>query len=184
MDIVVVHRCCWREKRKGESVETNRSRAGKSDELSRRGAIRRIGAGGLAAALLTRGLTPAAAEDATPVGGTPEAAGGAYLAIRQYALAANAAMDELLGRVETGFVPIVRGVPGYQEYIFVDTGGGTLMTISVFDDQAGAEESTRRAADWVKQNLAGMFQGPPTVTTGTVRLHDLGGGATAATPAP
>ncbi len=168
-------------------METHRSQVemlGAANELSRRGAIRKMGAGGLAAALLARGLTVATAQDATPVGGTTGAAGGAYLAIRHYALAANASMDEVLGRVETGFVPIVRGVPGFQEYFFVDTGGDTLLTISVFNDEAGAEESTRWAADWVKQNLAGMFQGPPTVTTGTVRLHDLGGGALAATPAP
>ena len=50
-------------------------------------------------------------------------------------------------------------------------------------DQAGADESTRRAADWVQQNLAGFFVGPPTVTTGSVWLHDVGGNMSA-TPAP
>jgi hypothetical protein len=50
-----------------------------------------------------------------------------------------------------------------------------VISISVFADQAGAEESTRRAADWVQQNLAGFFAGPPTVTTGSVWLHDVGG---------
>jgi hypothetical protein len=70
-------------------------------------------------------------------------------------------------------MPIVRQVPGYLEYFLVETSEGVL-SISVFTDQAGAEESTRRAADWVQQNLAGFFAGPPVVTTGSVWLHDAG----------
>jgi hypothetical protein len=58
-----------------------------------------------------------------------------------------------------------------------------VISISLFADQAGAEESTRRAADWVQQNLADFFAGPPTVTTGSVWLHAVGG-EMAGTPAP
>jgi hypothetical protein len=70
-------------------------------------------------------------------------------------------------------MPIVKGVPGFREYFLVETDEG-VISISVFDDQAGAEESTARAADWVQQNLADIFAGPPEVTTGSVWLHDTG----------
>jgi hypothetical protein len=113
--------------------------------------------------------------------GTP-AAGRAYLAIRQYQLAPGHTMAELAAAVEDGFLPIVRAVPGFQEYALVETGEGPV-SISVFADQAGAEESTRRAADWVQQRLAGFFAGPPTVTTGGVWLHEVGG-ARLGTPTP
>ena len=102
------------------------------------------------------------------------AAGRAYLAIRQYQLAPGHTMEELHAAVESGFMPIVKQVPSYREYFLVETGDG-VISISVFDDPAGAEESTARAADWVQQNLAGFFTGPPTVTTGSVWLHDVGG---------
>jgi len=82
--------------------------------------------------------------------------------------------------VESGFLPIIRQVPGFLEYFLVETGEGVL-SISTFTDQAGSEESTRRAADWVSKNLAGFFAGPPTVTIGSVWLHDAGG-AMAGTP--
>jgi hypothetical protein len=91
-------------------------------------------------------------------------------------------MEELAAAVESGFVPILREVPGYREYSLVETGEG-VISISVFADQAGAEESTRRAADWVQQNLAGFFAGPPTVTAGSVWLHDFGAAMSGA-PAP
>ncbi len=113
--------------------------------------------------------------------GTP-AAGRAYLAIRQYRLAPGRTMEELVATVGSGLVPILRQVPGFQEHFLVETSEGVL-SISVFADRAGAEESTRRAADWVQQNLTGFFTGPPAVTTGSVWLHEVGG-ALPGTPAP
>ena len=113
--------------------------------------------------------------------GTP-AAGRAFLAMRQYQLAPGHTMEELATLVESGFLPIVQQVPGYQEYFLIETGDG-VISISVFADQAGAEESTARAADWVQQTLAGFFTGPPAVTTGSVWLHD-GGGEMSGTPVP
>ena len=140
----------------------------------------RLGGGGLAVLLASSDI-PAAAQEASPMAGTP-AAGRAYLAIRQYQLAPGRTMDELYAVVESGFIPIVRQVPGFQEYFLVETGEG-VISISVFADQTGAEESTRRAADWIQQNMAGFYTGPPTTTTGSVWLHDVGG-AMSGTPAP
>jgi hypothetical protein len=128
------------------------------------------------ALLANRVISAAAQEAGTPV------AGRAYLAIREYQLAPDRTMEELHAAVESGFMPIVKDVPGFREYLLVETGEG-VISISVFEDQAGAEESTARAADWVQENLADFFAGPPTVTTGSVWLHDVGG-VTPGTPAP
>jgi hypothetical protein len=151
-----------------------------SAALSRRSAVLRLGSGGLAALLVSSGI-PAAAQEASPMAGTT-AADRAYLAIRQYQLAPGRTMEELHAAVESGFMPIVKQVSGFQEYFLVETGEG-VISISVFADQAGAEESTAQAADWVQQNLADFFAGPPTVTTGSVWLHEVGG-EFSGTPAP
>jgi hypothetical protein len=151
-----------------------------SAALSRRSAVLRLGSGGLAA-LFASSVISAAAQEASPMDGTP-AAGQAYLAIRQYQFAPGHTMEELHAAVERGFMPIVTQVPSYREYFLVETGDG-VISISVFDDQAGAEESTAKAADWVQQDLAGFFTGPPTVTTGNVWLHDVAG-ETSSTPTP
>ena len=151
-----------------------------SAPLSRRSAVRRLGSGGLAA-LLASSFIPAAAQEASPMIGTP-AGGRAYLALRQYQLAPGHTMEELSALVESGFIPILQQVPGFLEYVLVETGEG-VISISVFADQAGAEASTARAADWVQQTLAGFFTGPPVVTTGSVWLHD-GGGEMSGTPVP
>ena len=150
-----------------ESVEPFDGASSGSAALSRRSAVLGLGGGGLAL-LLARSAVPAAAWDASPT-----AAGRAYLAIRQYQLAPGRTMEELTALVESGFIPILQQVPGFQEYFLVETGEGVL-SISVFEDQAGAEESTRQAADWIQQNMTGFYTGPPTTTTGSVWLHDVG----------
>ena len=154
------------------SIESRDGTSTATAALSRRSAVLRLGSGVLAV-LLASGVIPAAAQEASPMAGTP-AAGRAYLATRLYQLAPGHTMEELAEVVESGFLPIIRQVPGFLEYFLVETGEG-VISISVFADQAGAEESTTRAADWVQQNLTGFFTGPPTVTTGSVWLHDAGG---------
>jgi len=86
------------------------------------------------------------------------------------------------GAVGEGVVPILRQVPGFQEHFLVETSEG-MLSISVFADQAGAEESTDRAAEWVQQNLADFFVGPPPTLSGSVWRHDVGEAVTGA-PAP
>jgi hypothetical protein len=91
-----------------------------------------------------------------------------YVAVRQYQTKAGS-IDELARRAQQGFVPLMSQVPGFVAYYGVDAGNNVIVTISIFQDQAGAEESNRRAADWVKQNLAELVQGPPEITAGEVR---------------
>ena len=47
-------------------------------------------------------------------------------------------------------------------------GGDATTSISVFEDQAGAEESNRAAAAWLAENLPDLGVKPPQVTAGEV----------------
>jgi hypothetical protein len=46
-----------------------------------------------------------------------------------------------------------------------------LVSISVFETQAEEKESTRMAAQWVKQTVAPLMAGPPEITEGEVIVH-------------
>lgn len=96
-----------------------------------------------------------------------------YAVIRRYRLAEGAAPEEVLGRVQRGFVPIIERVPGFVAFHAVATGDGGVVSVSVFDGRAAAEESTRRAADHIAQELAPFFAGPPAVEQGPVGAHAL-----------
>ncbi|MGI8860278.1 MAG: antibiotic biosynthesis monooxygenase [Rubrobacteraceae bacterium] len=94
-----------------------------------------------------------------------------YVAIRHYQAVDPGSVDELLQKANEGLVPIIKEAPGFQAYYALNSGGGTVTTVSVFEDQTGAEESNRFAADWVGENIAAMVQGPPEITEGEVRAH-------------
>ena len=91
-----------------------------------------------------------------------------YVAVRQYKVKVGS-MDEIARSAQEGYVPLIRQAPGFVAYYGVVTGSDSLFTVSIFQDQAGADESTRLAADFVRQNLAALFEGPPEITAGEVR---------------
>jgi hypothetical protein len=74
-------------------------------------------------------------------------------------------------RVKEGFVPIIGAVPGMLAYYWVDAGNGVMVSTSVFESRDGAEESNRKAADWVTENLASLLPNPPQITAGEVVAH-------------
>jgi hypothetical protein len=44
------------------------------------------------------------------------------------------------------------------------------MTVTVCEDKAGTDESSRRAAAWVKENVSAMAN-PPVITEGSTVLQ-------------
>ncbi len=94
-----------------------------------------------------------------------------YVAIRRMK-GQPGSIDEAVRRVEHGLVPILSSVPGFVEYDVVQVGEDVGVTISVFETQEQAEESNRRAAEWIKENLAPLAAGPlEIVAVGEVRVH-------------
>ncbi|MFF4229634.1 hypothetical protein [Streptomyces sp. NPDC001820] len=89
-----------------------------------------------------------------------------YAAVRRYEGVTDPAEAGRL--VNERFVPLMRQVPGFVAYYWVDAGNGVMVSTSVFQDQAGAEESVLRAADFVRDNLASLLPNPPQVMAGTV----------------
>jgi len=95
-----------------------------------------------------------------------------YGVMRRYRIDATN-MEEIARRVQAGFVPRVRQLPGFATYTLLDAGGGTLVTLSGFRDQASADRSTQEAAGWVRDNLAELVPNAPEVTRGEVKLSKV-----------
>ena len=89
-----------------------------------------------------------------------------YATVRRYEGVTNP--SEAAQRVNEGFVPLISQIPGFVAYYWVDAGSGVMISTSVFQDQASAEESNRRAADYVLQNLVSVLPRPPQITAGEV----------------
>ena len=75
-------------------------------------------------------------------------------------------------RIREEFVPIIKNANGFVRYYWLDTGKGEGASLSVFRDKAGADESVRLAADWVKENLSKLLVEKPEIIEGPVKAHD------------
>jgi hypothetical protein len=64
---------------------------------------------------------------------------------------------------------LIGGIPGFVSYTAVRTGEGGV-TVTVCQDKAGTDESSRRAAEWVKENISTMAN-PPVITEGSTAAH-------------
>jgi heme-degrading monooxygenase HmoA len=92
-----------------------------------------------------------------------------YIAIRRYQ-GVTGSTEEIARRGEQ-VVSIFQQVSGFIGWYLLEAGGGNWATVSIFEDQAGAEESSRVAANFIRQNLAEFFPNPPEITMGEVVLH-------------
>jgi hypothetical protein len=90
-----------------------------------------------------------------------------YAVIRRYT-GASKLIDEL-ARKRADVEKLMTGVPGFVAYYAARAGDG-LTSVTICDDKAGVEESTRRAAGWVRENLPGASMSAPEVTGGEVFL--------------
>ena len=77
---------------------------------------------------------------------------------------------EAARRAERGFRPVLEATPGFGGY-HVAAAGDTLTTVSLFATREAAAASAERAAAWVRENLADLYDGgPPEVVLDEVTL--------------
>lgn len=77
-----------------------------------------------------------------------------YATIRRYspsdATAMRNGLDDLKQRLDKKFFPMLQDIRGFHGYYVVNANDRELVTISLFEDRSGAQESTRRAAEFVR----------------------------------
>ncbi len=92
-----------------------------------------------------------------------------YAVVRTYSGAGASELFDLLGQREADVKDLISGVPGFVTYAAVRSGDGGV-TVTVCEDKAGTDESSRRAAEWVKENVSATAD-PPAITEGDTVLQ-------------
>ena len=70
-------------------------------------------------------------------------------------------------------LPRLRELPGFGGYYLIDAGGGVLTSVGLFETSAQAHESTRLAAQWVReQRLEEALPNTPKITAGPVIAYE------------
>jgi hypothetical protein len=74
--------------------------------------------------------------------------------------------------IQEEFVPLIKKARGFVRYYWLDTEEGEGVSLSVFKDKAGADESVVLAADFVKKSMSELLNQKPEVIEGPVKAHD------------
>jgi hypothetical protein len=89
--------------------------------------------------------------------------------IRRYEAIDPTRTSELVKKAEDTLLPRLSELPGFNGYYLIEAGNGVISSVGFFDTAAHAEESTRVAADWVREEkLGAALPNPPKITTGEV----------------
>src|SRR5687768_7077073 len=92
-----------------------------------------------------------------------------FATIRRYEAIDQSSTSELVKKADETLVPSLSELPGFSGYYLIEAGNGVMSSIGFFDTAAQADESTRLASNWVReQKLETALPSPPKITSGEV----------------
>ena len=95
-----------------------------------------------------------------------------YATIRRYEAVDQSRTSELVKKVDEGLMPRLSKLPGFSGYHLIEAGNGVISSVGFFETSEQADESTRVASNWVREEkLESAIPNPPTVTSGEVVVH-------------
>lgn len=98
-----------------------------------------------------------------------------FATVRRYEGIDTSKKDELTKKVGETLAPRLSKLPGFGSYFLIDTGDGVVSSISLFETSSQAQDSTRVASEWVRdEKLENILVDPPKVTGGEVIVHQNG----------
>ncbi len=88
-----------------------------------------------------------------------------YATVRTYT--GNHDLADALVNNESDVKRLISEIDGFKAYYLIRTADGAT-SVSVYENQAGADASTRAAAAWIGENLPEMTGASPQVSAGEV----------------
>ena len=99
-----------------------------------------------------------------------------HATIRRYEGVAQNGTEELKRKINESLMPKLSTLPGFGGYYVIESDQGVFTSISLFSTAAEANESTRVAAEWVRdEKLELTLPNPPRITGGEVFAHKTNG---------
>ena len=92
-----------------------------------------------------------------------------YVVVRSYSGLGASELFDLLAQREEEVKSLISGVPGFVSYAAFRSGDGG-MTVTTCQDKVGTDESSHRAAAWVKANVTATVISP-VITEGSTILQ-------------
>jgi hypothetical protein len=98
-----------------------------------------------------------------------------HATVRRYEGVDQSRTDELTKKIDRTLLPRLSKLPGFEGYYLIEADNGVMSSIDFFDTSAHADESTRVATTWVRdEKLDTALPNPPKITDGEVIVHKNG----------
>jgi hypothetical protein len=95
-----------------------------------------------------------------------------HATIRRYDGVDQTRTVELTSKVNETLVPKLSKLPGFKGYFMIEAGNGVVSSLGLFETSEQADESTKLAASWIRdERLENAFPNPPKITSGKVVTH-------------
>jgi len=92
-----------------------------------------------------------------------------HVVVRTYSGQGASELFDAMEQREEDVKELISGVPGFVSYAAFRSGDG-IMTVTACQDKAGTDESSNRAAGWVKENVSASVD-PPEITEGSTFIQ-------------
>jgi hypothetical protein len=100
-----------------------------------------------------------------------------HATVRRYEGVDQSSKDELKRKIGESLMPNLSKLPGFGGYYVIESENGVFTSFGLFDNSGQAEESTRVAANWVRdEKLETILPNAPKITSGEVIAHKLTNG--------
>ncbi len=94
--------------------------------------------------------------------------------LRRYEGVDSSRSVELAKNVDEKLIPQLKELAGFSGYYLIESGSGVMTSISLFDTSDQADNSSRIASSWVRdEKLDTALPNPPKITFGEVVAHDV-----------
>jgi hypothetical protein len=95
-----------------------------------------------------------------------------HATVRRYEGVDAGRTDELTKKVGEALLPSLSKLPGFEGYYLIEAGDGVMSSVSFFDTSAQADEATRVASNWVRdEKLETALPNAPKISGGEVVVH-------------
>src|SRR5687768_10138346 len=99
-----------------------------------------------------------------------------HATIRRYEGIDQNRTDEVVKNVGESLLPRLSKMPGFSGYYLIEAGNGVMSSVNFFETSAQADESSRVASTWVRdEQLETALPNPPKITGGEVIVHKTNG---------
>jgi hypothetical protein len=97
-----------------------------------------------------------------------------FATIRRYESVDQSRTDELVKKVDETLLPRLSKLPGFGGYQLIKGGDGVITSVGFFDTAAQADESTKVASAWVRdEKLETALPNAPSISSGEIVAQQM-----------